>query len=85
VEIDTGVWERGREIFERTKSLREFWGDSATRQTHTFPPREDLEAPTLTVIGPETRARFIEMARQEFEGRGADGRRTSLGSGPAPS
>ena len=67
MEIETAVWVRGREIFERTKSTNEVWGNSAARQTHTFPPRGDLEALTLTVIGEETRARFIEMAREELK------------------
>lgn len=67
MEIETAVWERGREIFERTKSPNEVWGDSAARQTHTFPPRDDPNALTLTVIGDEVRSRFIEMAREELK------------------
>ena len=67
MKIETAVWERGREIFERTKSPNEVWGDSAARQTHTFPPRENPEALTFTVIGEESRSRFIGMAREELK------------------
>jgi hypothetical protein len=59
-----GTWSRD---FRTHKVANEVWGDRAARQTHTFPPRGDLEALTLTVIGEETRARYIDMAREELK------------------
>jgi hypothetical protein len=61
------VWERGREIFEREKHRNEVWGNSAARQTHTFPQRHNPEALTLTVIGESRRARYLEIARAELQ------------------
>ncbi len=67
METETAVWKRGREIFERTKSPNEVWGNSAAPQTHKFPPPGDSEGVTFTVIGAETRSHFIVMAREELK------------------
>ncbi len=64
--VEDAVWVRGREIFERHKSSSQVWGNEAARQTHTFPPRTNVESLTLTVIGEAERARYLAMAREEL-------------------
>jgi hypothetical protein len=65
--IDKAIWKRGREIFERQNSPKEVWGDSAARQTHTFPDRITLGSLTQTVIGEEKRAGYLDQARAELK------------------
>lgn len=58
---------RARQIFERLTSANEVWGDSAARQTHTFPDPTNPTSLTQTVIGDEFRARYLVLAREELK------------------
>lgn len=64
--IDDATWNRARAIFLRKHQKNEAWSDTARGTHQRFRSRDSSEAPVITVISDEARARYIELARTEI-------------------
>jgi hypothetical protein len=73
--IDDATWNRARSIFQRTHQKNEAWSDTARGTHQRFRSRDSSEAPVVTVISDEARARYIELAQTEIVREAASGDR----------
>jgi hypothetical protein len=73
IRIDDATWNRARAIFLRKHPTNEAWSDTARGTHQRFRSRDSSEAPVVTVISDEARARYIELARTEMVREAASG------------
>jgi hypothetical protein len=72
-ETEQMVRRRARVIFDRENTNKNVvWGDETPdgRQAFAFQERENPSAPTITILAPEMRKRYVERARQELKDEG---------------